>query len=652
MAGNDDDRELFVSIVALVISLIALFGTLLQVLQTYFASSAAGFARCGVKTMGEWGKFTRRKFKPSDLRFEVEFETPVIFLAPPNNVKGPVPNEPIWYMDGSEDSYKETRTLLPNVDKEQREKRSQKELIHTADNERASWVELLAVIQKMESDSEYWQRMFYYKDPGNRVPPKFGERTLAVAVQKKIKSWDTSKTPYKSPIPPKRSGGHAMSPPVTCVSVMQFLRWMLTEDAEVPSSMTKPYATTTMCHLIELAAVLGLHWKEFSRSHNKYRAEGNGYMLTGAPVSDLGLVFTFQKTGRTLFEENRVIPKDEIKQLCFGVVPTIFCTTQEDEERLKFPFDQPEDLTTLQLGSSREIADTLTVMGCNTNTVNCFLGDEKNKKATIHLFPVAFEVLGMLGRTLHASCSGFRMLPNPTIYHWDKNKFSMWKLLSAYEDKIEVAANIPENVQIMKIKKNLELIFKARGNRPESEFTVAILDALHHSLDSTDNFLTKMVQEYLVCGVLRVHFETVLHLMNDINGKRPFDGLNKDTPEHRQIQFIDIYFDEVRPEAVRNAPKRRFAAPTSAGANAVSLPPTAKDGANAVSPSPTAKDDDDTKALVTRHTGFEGDDKLNTIWCALVFRMLCWLLLHDFHKNDVQLSKSELLGSRLPVYIV
>jgi len=28
------------------------------------------------------------------------------------------------------------------------------------------------------------------------------------------------------------------------------------------------------------------------------------------------------------------------------------------------------------------------------------------------------------------------------------------------------------------------------------------------------------------------------------------------------------------------------------------------------------------------------------------------LLLHDFHKEDLQLPKSELLGSRLPVYIV
>ena len=39
------------------------------------------------------------------------------------------------------------------------------------------------------------------------------------------------------------------------------------------------------------------------------------------------------------------------------------------------------------------------------------------------------------------------------------------------------------------------------------------------------------------------------------------------------------------------------------------------------------------------------------IWCTLVFRMICWLMLHDFNKLDRQLPKSELLGSRVPVYI-
>jgi hypothetical protein len=46
------------------------------------------------------------------------------------------------------------------------------------------------------------------------------------------------------------------------------------------------------------------------------------------------------------------------------------------------------------------------------------------------------------------------------------------------------------------------------------------------------------------------------------------------------------------------------------------------------------------------------EKELNAIWCTLVFRMICWLLLHDFDKEDVQKPKSELLGSRLPVYIL
>ena len=42
----------------------------------------------------------------------------------------------------------------------------------------------------------------------------------------------------------------------------------------------------------------------------------------------------------------------------------------------------------------------------------------------------------------------------------------------------------------------------------------------------------------------------------------------------------------------------------------------------------------------------------NVIWCALVFRMLCWLSLHDFDKKDIQLPKSEMIGSRLPAFII
>jgi hypothetical protein len=48
---------------------------------------------------------------------------------------------------------------------------------------------------------------------------------------------------------------------------------------------------------------------------------------------------------------------------------------------------------------------------------------------------------------------------------------------------------------------------------------------------------------------------------------------------------------------------------------------------------------------------YEQEVSHDDAWCTLIFRMICWLMLHDFNKFDVQLSKSELLGSRMPVYI-
>ncbi|KAH7176143.1 hypothetical protein EDB81DRAFT_897212 [Dactylonectria macrodidyma] len=43
----------------------------------------------------------------------------------------------------------------------------------------------------------------------------------------------------------------------------------------MPWNMRKPYATSTICHVVEAIAMLGIHWKVFNRSENRYRAQGN-----------------------------------------------------------------------------------------------------------------------------------------------------------------------------------------------------------------------------------------------------------------------------------------------------------------------------------------------------------------------------------------
>lgn len=350
------DPEVIVAAVALIVSVIAFSANFMQVLQQYLAS-AAGYSQCNEKVMGKWADTKKRRFNWQELRFEVEFHAPVIFVSPPNNKFGPVPGEQIYFLNGTDESLDETWTDLNMDQRKAYAEKSIKERIHTADNERASWSMLLSAVQRMEKDSREWQ-IEQYKDIGPpktvtdafelpKDPPTLEtHHTLTVALQRKRKSWDT-----------------------------------------MPPAVVRPYATTTMCHLIEMMAALGVYWKEFDRKHDRYHAEGNGFILLGDRKGDL-LMYSFSVYGKCTFKHNRVIPVDEVKELCFGFVPTIYRETL-DQRRLEFPSDEPHNLSSLQMASWSEIAETLVLVGCNNNTVQHFKvprGKEPTGRLS-HLFP-------------------------------------------------------------------------------------------------------------------------------------------------------------------------------------------------------------------------------------------------------------------------
>lgn len=390
---------------ALFVSMVALTATFMQVLQQYYAS-AAGYSRCNERFMGGWTRTKTRCFSWRELRYEVQYDAPVIFVSPPKNDRGSVPDAPIYLLDGTPQSLEDTWTTSDLDPRKEYREMSAKERVHT-DSERASWFVLLHAIQRMEAKSSEWQRL-QYPPPGEReptyglprTPPSLREHhTLTVALQRKRKSWDT-----------------------------------------MPPSMTKPYAITTMCHLIEMLAALGIYWKEFDRRLDRYWAEGNGFLVLGER-NDLGIVFSLQVHGQCTFERNRVIPVDYIKELTFGYVPTIYRDTI-DHSRVKVPSDMPENLSSLQMSSERELAESLTVIGCNTNAVNYFLEDGNR---TSHIFPLAFEILGMLSQNLHINNSSFTYIPNPTPYVFDKRSFSLRKLLEAFKSHFDGEANTTRN---------------------------------------------------------------------------------------------------------------------------------------------------------------------------------------------------------------
>lgn len=328
---SDDRIELIIAIIALVISILALFITIFQALQQYF-SSATGYSSCSSKVVGKWAAFTERHFSVALFRPEVRFRVPVLFVAPPKNRKGPLGETPsIHYINGTPESYDSTHTW--NQDEYDNRKH---ESIRTTDNELATWNALLMAIQRMEKESRTWQeQMFGYKPP----VPQGSNHTMAVGVQEKTRSWDA-----------------------------------------MPDGLLKPYATSTIGHFIEMMAMLGIYWKEFDRNNNIYRAQGNGFSVSGSLVPNLGISFTFEKVGKTWFEGNRIVPNNAVKELCFGFCPTIF---QRD---MPLYTDEPKDKGTLQLGTKVEVAETLVSFGCNTNTVNYFRQGNEHTRYS-HLFP-------------------------------------------------------------------------------------------------------------------------------------------------------------------------------------------------------------------------------------------------------------------------
>jgi len=340
--SSSDQNQFVIALVALVISVVALFGTILQLLQQYFAS-AVGYSNVGQKVIGEWHKTKRRKFRLEELRFEVQFEAPVIFVCPPSHQRGPVKGAQVWHIDGTDTSITNTKTTQLSKDEHQLAlDAAAAKNVHTADNEQATWVLLLQELQRMERDSSNWEMDQYKHNAPRSLVSKFADHTLCAAVQAKKRTWDT-----------------------------------------MPSSINKPYATTTFCHIIEIAAMLGIYWKEFNRATDKYRAEGNGYVLTGSNNSDLGLLFSFQVSGKCQFESNRIVPCNEAKAFMFGIVPTIFKDVP-DNRHLDFTTEDQTDLNDLYLGSINEVAETLVSFGCNTGASNTIRNDKKKHG---HLFP-------------------------------------------------------------------------------------------------------------------------------------------------------------------------------------------------------------------------------------------------------------------------
>ncbi|KAH6886821.1 hypothetical protein B0T10DRAFT_515656 [Thelonectria olida] len=635
--SSDDNTELIIAVVALVISVLAFIIAILQALQQYFAS-ATGFSSCSEEVIGKWSQFARRQMLWSEFRFEVQFEVPVIFVAKPENKRGPLggdddvtdPDRKIIRLDGSEGNFKYTSSIQ---EFDEQFRKSKQQVVHTADNEKATWYALLMAITRMEKESRVWQDKVSSECRATNGPPNDSSKGSSVSSD--------------APALPK----HSM---VVCMQ-----RKRRTWDS-MPDGLGKPYATTTISHLVEIAAMLGIYWRQFDLNNDKYRAQGNGFVLYGSYVDNLGITFTFQKQGPTWFEQNRVVPNYEVKKLCFGIATTIFY-----REKNVFA-DEPKDLGSLQLGSLSEIAQTLAVFGCDIHTVNFFRKNLDQARHS-HIFPVAFELLGMVGKMLHVQDTVFRMIPNPTVFYWDPTSFSLPTLMGEFISSLKVL----QSEECMKDSQHLDQILRWAdeekfslvrastsnlydfGQKINGAKLINELNHLRAGIDVCDGYFNQM-KFSMVRKVVCAHLQEVLNCLNekDDNDASSKDHSKKDDPEQgeddgqttihdidsafredKESLLVEMYFSTIRQNVVRIVRKQDWMSKQIQARR----PPGRKEEVTATKATPT-------EAVTER--------QVNEIWCTLVFRMLCWLQLHDFHKMDIQVSKSDAYASRIPVYIV
>jgi len=468
--SNNDNISNIIAVVALVISIISFISTAAQVVQQYLAS-AEGYRRCAKSVMGLWANGTHRKFRKSELRFEVTFETPIIFLAPPENKRGPVPLRAIYNVDGTKQSYKDTQTM-----EQEEEKAAQSQdlkSVHTADDERASWVTLLATLQREEKESRQWDR-------ANRITPR-GPRdyqvpkyTVCVQVQKRLRSWDF-----------------------------------------MPPAVIKAFATTTICHLVEMTAMLGMYWKAFDPDSWNLRAEGNGFILSSSLVQGLGLMITFSVTGKSRFEDNRPIPCTEIKELSFGSVPSILKQS-------------------LNWGRKQDIVRTLEFVGCNVDTI------EKYERRRTHLFSVSFEIIGMLGETFRIQGSNFKMIPNPTSDTWTKS-FSAIVLMNEFQDNLKPLLDEEANPS-----SQLKVILHAWQRLlpvwqdSDSKIDIDLREVVHSAIKTCTAYLQALPLPS-VTQVTGTHLITVIHQLADVDSYLGSQECNKES------NFMRHYFNNIRP---------------------------------------------------------------------------------------------------------
>jgi hypothetical protein len=224
------------------------------------------------------------------------------------------------------------------------------------------------------------------------------------------------------------------------------------------------------------------------------------------------------------------------------------------------------------------------------------------------------------------------MLPNPLPYRWDTSTFTPLSLLDAYTNKVtDPAIRVHVVPGLSELVLSLRPLFADQShNFDHPEAIPGLVDRLHNAVDWCDKWLKPLdpESEGKILLVVERHLSVLGRAMEateDLDDDDRFYVPTRASKAIRRLkvrekEVIEQYFDLVLP---RMGSYVGFSDPQA----------------------------DIIESEPLRITPPSEGARAAQVWLVLMFRMVCWLNLHSFHPGDIQLPKSDLMGSRLPVYI-
>lgn len=198
------------------------------------------------------------------------------------------------------------------------------------------------------------------------------------------------------------------------------------------------------------------------------------------------------------------------------------------------------------------------------------------------------------------------MLPNPTRDIWP-SQLPMSQLMASFSNEVKFFLH-----QKRLSKDPVLAPIRARAKEFAQTYTYDLSlenrEAIHDEFDGASEYMSKMEDLYpgIIASVLECHIRTVLESIHDSNTDSQL-GIHA-----RDGGLMEHYFDDVLSAMIQETIY-------------------------------------EIHQTVREKTELEWER--SRVWSVMIFRMLCWFMLHDFHPDDVNILPADLKGSNMPVYI-